>query len=250
MTSESGSVAGPPTLKVEYRCGSALGARCDRRRGRRVAFAETARVAGTTLISFDGRMRRLFAVMLHSSDCSPGVSRFTLRGHHLDGLYRDASYRCGGGLWTRHRRQAREQLPHDLDSVALVACKFGRQTFKGITGSLTRFALHAATRGGRGVEKHICVYRLRAVGLHAGGTWGRHVTRTGVIVRDPRLADARTRPWHARSQPSSRPSKTSAITRGPIARSNIAQLFLHAEVERQAAPNPWSPYRILPHGRV
>jgi len=126
-------------------------------------------------------MRRLFAVMLHSSDCSPGVSRFTLRGHHLDGLYRDASYRCGGGLWTRHRRQAREQLPHDLDSVALVVCKFGRQTFKGITGPLTRFALHAAPRGGRGVEKHICVYRLRAVSLHPSGTWGRHVTRTGVI---------------------------------------------------------------------
>ena len=184
-----------------------------------------------------------------SSDCSPGVSRFTLRGHHLDGLYRDALYRCSGGLWTRHRRQAREQLPHDLDSVALVVCKFGRQTFKGITGPLTRFALHAAARSRRGVEKHICVYRLRAVGLHAvlgDGTLPAPVSS----VRDPPIASARTRPWHARSQPSSRPSKTSAITRGPIARSNIAQLFLHAEVERQAAPNPWSPYRILPHGRV
>ena len=122
--------------------------------------------------------------MLHSSDFSPGVSRFTLRGHHLDGLYRDASYRCSGGLWTRHRRQAREQLPHDLDSVALVVCKFGRQTLKGITGPLTSVALNAAAGcWGSGVEEQTCVYRLRAVGLHPDGIWGGHVTRTGVISK-------------------------------------------------------------------
>ena len=33
-------------------------------------------------------------------------------------------------------------------------------------------------------------------------------------------------------------------------RNNIAQLFLHAEVHRQAARNPRSSYRILPHGMV
>ena len=163
--------------------------------------------------------------MLHSSDCSPGVSRFTLRGHHLDGLYRDALYRCSGGLWTRHRRQAREQLPHDLDSVALVVCKFGRQTFKGLTGPLIRFALHAAARGGRGVEKHICVYRLRAVGLHPGGTWGRHVTRTGVISERTRSRGLRDAARHFQDLLSAGRSCASAVCAAKLvaARMTIAQ---------------------------
>ena len=45
-------------------------------------------------------------------------------------------------------------------------------------------------------------------------------------------------------------AKTSGMTLWPNRANNIAQLFLHAEVDRQAARNPWSPYRILPHGMV
>ena len=37
---------------------------------------------------------------------------------------------------------------------------------------------------------------------------------------------------------------------GRIARNDIAQLFLYAEMDRQAARTRWSPYRILPHGMV
>ena len=39
---------------------------------------------------------------------------------------------------------------------------------------------------------------------------------------------------------------------GRIARNDIAQLFLYAEMDRQAARTRWSPYRILPqrHGVV
>src|SRR6186713_1952908 len=107
--------------------------------------------------------------------------RSTLRGNHLDSLNRDALCCCGGRLSTGYSRIARQQLPRDLDSMALVVCKFGGETLKRITGPLSRLTLTAAVHDGCGVEQDVGVHRFRAVGLDASGIGRRHVACRRVV---------------------------------------------------------------------